>query len=113
VALCGAQYRPGGEPLPAAWLDKIESKISALACIGPLERWDRRYRYKAWTEGSIFHLDELAVEFEFYEAGRFEFRPGRRFVIDLPPPLIDDRSYLVAFGEFDLATKRVTLKSCG
>jgi len=63
--------------------------------------------------GRIYHLDTLTIVFRYSEAGRFEFRSGRHFTVDPPAPMIDDRSYKVAYGEFDLATKRVTIKSCG
>ena len=109
----GGQTRPGGEPLPSGLMDEIERKISALPCIGSLAKWDRRYSYKAWMEGTVFHLDTMAIEFVYAEAGRFEFRSGRQFIIDPPGPIIDDRSYKVAYGEFDLNTDRVTLKDCG
>lgn len=113
MTLCGAQNRPGDEPLPSALMDEIERKISALPCIGSLAKWDRRYSYKAWMEGTVYHLDTMAIEFHFAEAGRFEFRPGRRFIIVPPMPMIDDRSYKIAYGEFDLNTDRVVLKACG
>jgi hypothetical protein len=112
--LCGSQARPGGEALPSALMDMIEAKISASPCIGSLAKWDREYSYKAWMEdGRIYHLDTLAIVFRYAEAGRFEFRSGRHFSVDPPAPMIDDRSYEVAYGEFDLVTKQVTIKSCG
>ena len=114
LTLCGAQARPGGEALPAALIDMMEARISATPCIGSLAQWDRNYSYKAWMEGGrIYHLDTLTIVFRYSEAGRFNFRSGRHFIIDPSAPMIDDRSYKVAYGEFDLATKRVTIKSCG
>ena len=112
MTLGGTQDRPGSEPLPSPLLDKIERKISLLPCIGPLTKWDRRYSYKSWMEGTIYHLDTMVISFRFAEADRFDFRPRRRFIID-PRPVIDDRSYKVAYGEFDLKTDHVTLSACG
>lgn len=114
LTLCGAQVRPGSEALSSALIDMIEARVSASPCIGSLAQWDRDYSYKAWMEdGRIYHLDTLTIVFRYSEAGRFEFRSGRHFTIDPPAPMIDDRSYKVAYGEIDLATKRVTIKSCG
>lgn len=112
MILSTAQHWPGAEPLPSALIDKIERKISAFPCIGSMKKWDRQYSYKAWMEGTIYHLDTTAIKFEFSEAGRFEFRARRRFILD-PHPMIDDRAYKIAYGEFDLKTDRATLTTCG
>ncbi len=110
----GEQARPGGEALPSKLMDMIEAKISASPCIGSLAKWEREYSYKAWMEnGRIYHVDTMTIVFHFAEAGRFEFRPGRHFIIDPPLPMIDDRSYKVAYGEFDLETQQVTNATCG
>lgn len=113
MTLGGAQMEPGREPLPPALMDKMERAISAQPCIGSMDKWHRRYSYKAWMEGAVYHRDTMTIAFVLAEAGRFEFLRGRQFVVSPKPPMIDDRSYKVAYGQYDLETGRVTLTGCG
>jgi hypothetical protein len=91
----------------------IDSRLASFKCIGPIGRWERRYRYEP---GRIIpDLDR--IEFDLREAGRFGIKPGR-FILASPPPgvivrEIDDTPVDVASGSYDIGRRRLTLSFCG
>ncbi|MEG8038268.1 hypothetical protein QP166_02515 [Sphingomonas sp. LR60] len=104
---------PGREAPLKATMDKMERRIATAPCVGSPDKWERRYFYKTWVTGTVFHLDEAVIKFEYYEAGKFEFKEGRKFYIDPPLPMMDDRRFRIAYGYYDWTKDRVTLLACG
>lgn len=110
---CAALYNPGSDVPPSWVLDKLEQKAGAVPCIGSLKRWERRYSYKSWMTKTIYSVDIATIEFTYFEADKFEFKSGRRFYVDQPQTMLDDRSYRIAHGYYHLLEDRITYATCG
>lgn len=95
----------------AAQMDAVERALAGHACIGALDRWERRYAFNhlRW-EGARNVQDETRVAFTFLEAG-IDGRTARRRV-DAPPEL-DHGQYRLASGRYELATGKLEIYHCG
>jgi len=80
LSAAAAATAPWREPPRAEYLDAVERELGASPCIGNLDRWERRYAYHQWWEGTVYHLDSAVIEFHLREAGKFGFQSGRKFV---------------------------------
>jgi hypothetical protein len=96
----------------AVVLDQLERRLATNRCIGSLLRWELRYSYGIdFTRGG---LDRNQINFSLHEAGRFEFRAGRRSMTPRQfSELVDDRAYRFAGGTYDVAKDRLEMEFCG
>jgi hypothetical protein len=116
VALVGlASCSP---PLPE-WrqVDRVERALAANACIGSLDRWDRRYFYALGRERSgpfgRREVDRDVIGFKFDEAGVGDYRSLRRVGHVEQFTTYDHRQRRSAAGAYDLRRGRLDLWSCG
>jgi hypothetical protein len=99
-------------------VDRIESKLSANACIGSLARWNRQYRF--WREQTYDsphrgEVDYNRVDFELWQAGRFGIKAGRSITLpeDVGTFRVDDRPIDLAMGDYDIKSDRLSIIHCG
>ena len=108
-------------PKPAV-IDKIESEIVKVPCVGPVAHWERHYIFESrpsvlatiLTFGTQSHwFDYNHIELSYFQAGAYEFRSRR--VIDSPVDRmrIDDRPYEFVYGDYDLRRHRGVVTGCG
>ena len=114
-----------------AEMDRVEHALVAESCVGDLETWDRRYFYgrtinrsararAEFEQGrtpSMWIFDHSIVEVDLRQGGYEEFGFGRKSYGDLEDPpgwlALDDRSYKLVLGTFNLTTGKLRLSACG
>lgn len=110
-------------------MDRVELALKDTPCVTDLNAWDRRYfysrkinesmraEYERGEKPSMWIFDHSIVEVDLRQAGFEEFGYGRKSYGDTEDPPgwmgIDDRSYNMATGTFDLTSGKLDLRSCG
>ncbi|MBB6427451.1 hypothetical protein [Sphingopyxis sp. JAI128] len=109
-------------------MDRVETVLQQVPCVGDLDGWERRYFYhpefsdeenaRALKEDRMSRptgYDRSLIEVDLREANFGEFRSGRRSYSDYPPGSADndDRKYRMVFGTYDLKTRKLNLYHCG
>ena len=112
LSLSGSQNHFDQDLASAEVIERIERALGTDPCIGSLAKWDRIYYQKGWAEGRMRYIDTMSIAFTFHEANKYEFRSRWRFV-EPYQPMIDDRPYKFATGEYDLMTDRFEIWNCG
>ena len=115
----------GGDVPSQELVSRIEAHLQRESCVGELGRWARFYRWQPKPsdfDGSLPRTTagrHEEVEVILREAGKFGYRPGS--FIEPSPTLDpnelyiegDDRDYLVAFGDYTVATDSLNMWLCG
>jgi hypothetical protein len=94
-----------------AMVDPIEARLAKVPCIGDVGRWQRLFSFASRPRSP--RVDTGRIDFEFREAGRYDFRAGRRITWPDSWINLDDRSYRYATGWFDRTTGRLRVEYCG
>jgi len=109
----------GCSPVVPKWreVDRVEQVLATNACIGAVNRWDRRYFYMKTKGREVLPIeparDVNIVGFLFNEAGVGEYRPGRRLG-DVERFIgYDHQQRRAAMGEVDLRTGEANIWFCG
>jgi hypothetical protein len=105
---------PSPEPLPdSGSVDRLESLLAGRECVGALNEWERHY-FHPLLSGERKVADTSVIAFDFREAGKFEFREGRRIetVWDATAAL-DHRQFRSASGIFNLGSGILEVQQCG
>jgi hypothetical protein len=113
--IAGITASIAAHPLPnAKVVDLIERQLATSPCIKDLSGWRRVYAYAMNDARSA--VDGNVVVFVLRQAGVFNFHPGR--VIERTEGseiggTIDDRSYSIVTGRYEVVDGRIVLDDCG
>jgi hypothetical protein len=100
---------------PAELVDRIERQLPRFPCIGPLSRWERHYGYGSGGDDGQPNggVERDRIVFTFVQAGIYGYRAKRLIDASMEGPGIDERQMRVAFGEYDVRSRRLVLIRCG
>jgi hypothetical protein len=96
---------------PKVILDHIDAALSQNACVGNLAKWDRLYSFN--HKRGDPEVDESVIHFQFREAGRYDFKAGRRTTMPLEWLNLDDRQYDLVSGHLDVPSRNLVIEYCG
>lgn len=114
LSACACQDDP---PLPVLFADKpppatvrmLEARLAREPCVGALDRWARRYHYRA--PGG--HLDKQSIVIGLEEAGH----AGRPAGIYIEPVYgviqLEHSKFRAAFGIYDARRQVIRYWTCG
>ena len=96
---------------PKLILDRMDAALSQNACVGNLAKWERLYSFNH-NRGEP-EVDESIIQFQFREAGRYDFKAGRRTTMPLEWLNLDDRQYDLVSGHLDVPARNLVIDHCG
>lgn len=92
-------------------INTIDSIISGNKCIKNMGRRDSYYWYNSWSTGLIYHKDLNTVNF-YLKQTNIGQNP-KRVPLESGYYSIDDSNIYVAYGNYNITTKKLNIEYCG